>query len=199
MLFECAICPAVRSRPVEWCSWCGSPRSSAVAGSISCKCWQADGVMIAQKRRSFPRSCSERADGPFVVLFEQDRSDEADDGVLVGEDPDHFGALLDLTADALDWIGRVHLGAMPFASVSLAKPSISLNAPSGHVARTLQVSPWPVSECRTWSAGILVCIRCNARAVAPFRRGATPMVSPSASSGRGQFGRVEGTGRGPYR
>jgi hypothetical protein len=30
-------------------------------------------------------------DGPFIVLLEQDRADEANDGVLVGEDAGHFG------------------------------------------------------------------------------------------------------------
>ena len=31
-------------------------------------------------------------DGPLVVLFGEDRADEADDGVAVGEDPDDVGA-----------------------------------------------------------------------------------------------------------
>jgi hypothetical protein len=38
--------------------------------------------------------------GPFVVLLEQDRSHETDDGVLVWKDADHFGP-------PLDWVGNV--------------------------------------------------------------------------------------------
>jgi hypothetical protein len=30
--------------------------------------------------------------GPFVVLYEQDRADEADDGVVIWEDADDLGA-----------------------------------------------------------------------------------------------------------
>lgn len=41
----------------------------------------------------FPASCSGRS---LVILFEQDSVDEADDGVLVGENADDLGAALDL-------------------------------------------------------------------------------------------------------
>ena len=37
---------------------------------------------------------------PFVVLFGQDGSDEADDGVAVGEDPEDVGAAADLAIEA---------------------------------------------------------------------------------------------------
>ena len=47
-------------------------------------------------------------DDPIIVLFEQDGSDETDNGILVGEDADHLGPPL----DTLDRIGRVQLGAM---------------------------------------------------------------------------------------
>ena len=39
--------------------------------------------------------------GPFVVLFGQDRADEADEGVAVGEDPDDVGAAADLLVQPL--------------------------------------------------------------------------------------------------
>jgi len=42
---------------------------------------------------------------PLVVLLEQDGTDEADDGVLVGEDADDVGAALDLLVQPLEWIG----------------------------------------------------------------------------------------------
>ena len=39
--------------------------------------------------------------GPFVVLFGEDSSDKADDGVAVGEDPDDVGAAADLPVESL--------------------------------------------------------------------------------------------------
>ena len=49
--------------------------------------------------------------GPFVVLFGQHRSDEADQGAAVGEDPDDVGAPPDLLVEALrglfDQIGAI--------------------------------------------------------------------------------------------
>jgi hypothetical protein len=38
--------------------------------------------------------------GPLVVLLGQDRADQADQGVAVGEDADHVGAAADLPAQA---------------------------------------------------------------------------------------------------
>lgn len=43
---------------------------------------------------------------PLVVLFEQQCADEADDGVIVGEDADDLGAPLDLAIEALDGVGN---------------------------------------------------------------------------------------------
>ncbi len=51
-------------------------------------------------------------DRPFIVLPEEDRADESDDGVIVGEDANNVGAVLDLTAEARDGVCRVQLGAM---------------------------------------------------------------------------------------
>ncbi len=47
-----------------------------------------------------------------VVLLEQDRADEADDGVIIGEDADDLGPALDFAVEALDRVGRVQLGAV---------------------------------------------------------------------------------------
>jgi hypothetical protein len=41
-------------------------------------------------------------DGPFIILFEQDRADEANDGIFVGEDADHLGPPLGLAVEPLD-------------------------------------------------------------------------------------------------
>ena len=75
-------------------------------------CRQADDGIIAQGRDGFQRHVAGALDGPFVVLFEQDGADEADDGGLVGEDADDLGAPLDLAVEALERIGRVQLGAV---------------------------------------------------------------------------------------
>ena len=51
-------------------------------------CRKVDIRIIAQRRDGFQGRVATALDGPLVILFEQDRTDEADDGVLVGEDGD---------------------------------------------------------------------------------------------------------------
>jgi hypothetical protein len=75
-------------------------------------CRKADAGIIAQGRDRFQCHVAGALDRPFVVLLKQDRADQTDDGVLVGEDADDIGAPLDLAVKALDRIGRVQLGAM---------------------------------------------------------------------------------------
>ena len=41
---------------------------------------------------------------PFLVLFEEDRADEAGDGASVGEDLDDVGAAFDLPVEAFDGV-----------------------------------------------------------------------------------------------
>jgi hypothetical protein len=41
-------------------------------------------------------------DGPFVGLFQEQCADEADDGLVVGEDADDFCAALDLAIESFD-------------------------------------------------------------------------------------------------
>jgi len=45
-------------------------------------------------------------DGPLVILFEHQGSDEADDGLVVGKDPDDVGAPLDLLVDPFQRVGN---------------------------------------------------------------------------------------------
>jgi hypothetical protein len=52
-------------------------------------------VIIAQWRDGFQAHIAGALHGPFVVLLEQDRADEASDGVLIGEDADDVGARCD--------------------------------------------------------------------------------------------------------
>ena len=42
-----------------------------------------------------------------IVLFEQQRPDKTDNGLVVGKDTDHISAALDLSVETLDRIGRV--------------------------------------------------------------------------------------------
>ena len=46
---------------------------------------------------------------PFVVLLGTDGTDEAGDGLLVGEDADNFGAAFDLGKEPFKRFGRVEL------------------------------------------------------------------------------------------
>ena len=45
--------------------------------------------------------------GPFVVLFSEDSSDEADDGVAVGEDPNDVAAAADLPVESLGLFDQI--------------------------------------------------------------------------------------------
>jgi hypothetical protein len=49
---------------------------------------QADEGIIAQRGDGFQCHISGALHSPFVVLFEQQRTDEADDGLVIGEDAD---------------------------------------------------------------------------------------------------------------
>jgi hypothetical protein len=43
------------------------------------------------------------------VLLSEDAADESDNGTLIGEDPDHVGAPLDLLIETLDSVVAIHL------------------------------------------------------------------------------------------
>ena len=61
---------------------------------------------------------------PLVVLFEEDRADQADDRVLVGEDADDVGAPLHLLVEALERVGAVQLGAWGMNSINLLRNEV---------------------------------------------------------------------------
>ena len=61
---------------------------------------QYDDGIIAQGGHGFQRHVAGALDGPFVVLFQQDRADEPDDGVVVREDADDVGPAFDLAVEA---------------------------------------------------------------------------------------------------
>lgn len=51
-------------------------------------------------------------DGPFITLFEQQCTDKAQDGVIVGEDADDLCSPRDFLVQSLDRVGRVKSGPM---------------------------------------------------------------------------------------
>ena len=60
--------------------------------------------------------------GPVVVLFGEHGADEADDRVVVGEDPDHVGAAFDLSVESFQVEVGPGRGALFRRSVSPARP-----------------------------------------------------------------------------
>jgi hypothetical protein len=74
--------------------------------------WQHDGYIIAERGDGFQSHVAGALDGPFIVLFQENRSDQSGDGGLVGEDPDDLGAALDLAVEALDRVCAVDLDPM---------------------------------------------------------------------------------------
>src|SRR5262249_60366737 len=68
--------------------------------------------IIADGSDAFQSDVSGALNGPLIVLLEQDRADEANDCILVGEDADDIGAPLDLAIEALERVGGMQLGAV---------------------------------------------------------------------------------------
>ena len=73
---------------------------------------QADAEIMAQRCDGFQAHVASALDGPFIVLFEQQCADQADNGGLIGEDTDDLAAALDLAVEPFEWVGAVYLGAM---------------------------------------------------------------------------------------
>jgi hypothetical protein len=67
---------------------------------------------MAQRRDSLKAHAAGALNGPLIVLLEEDGADEANDGVVVREDADHFCPALDPAVEALDRVRAVQLGAM---------------------------------------------------------------------------------------
>ena len=108
---------------VESCpnTWCRSEAPGRVGPPCHCDGWQADGRIIAQGCDGFQAHVAGALHGPLVILFEQQRADEPDDGGLIGEDDDHVAASLDLTVEMFEWVGAVDLGAVLGGEVHIGK------------------------------------------------------------------------------
>jgi hypothetical protein len=76
-----------------------------IPDASACHGGQADDVIIAHGRDRF--QCHAAARWTAHLSFcSRPGADQTDDRRLVGEDADHFGPALDLTIEALQWIGR---------------------------------------------------------------------------------------------
>ena len=71
---------------------------------------QLDKGIVAQRCDGFQGHVAGPLHGPLIVLFEEDGTDEPDDGLVIGEDADDLGAALDLAVDVLDPVGNRSLG-----------------------------------------------------------------------------------------
>ena len=91
---------------------------TAVSG---CDGWQTDGGIIAQRRDGFQAHVARALHGPLIILFEQQGTDESDDGSLVGEDADNVAATLDLAVEAFERVGAVDLGAVRCGEVHVGQ------------------------------------------------------------------------------
>jgi hypothetical protein len=96
-----------------------APSSHRRTGWVSCAvqshhdrtgsshCGQASEAIITQGSDGFQRNVAGPLDG---VLLEQDRTDEACDGLFVGEDADDLGSALDLAINPFERVDGVDLG-----------------------------------------------------------------------------------------
>ena len=73
---------------------------------------EADDGIVADAGDAFRRHVAGALDGPFVVLLEQDGTDQSAYGRLVGKDAHDLGPALHLAVDALEWVCAVQLGAV---------------------------------------------------------------------------------------
>src|SRR2546423_6400728 len=97
--------PALRSCPRPWCrsgypKQCWLPRSGCHSG-------QSDRGSIAQRSDGFQAHVSGTLDRPFLVLLQQQRTDEAGDGGFVWEDAHYLAASLDLSLQSFQPGGTV--------------------------------------------------------------------------------------------
>jgi hypothetical protein len=77
------------------------PSDRAGNGS-ACRSGQVDERIIAHRGDCLKCHVAGPLDGPLIIMFEKERADEPDDGVIVGEDTDDLGPTLDLAVRSLD-------------------------------------------------------------------------------------------------
>src|SRR5215472_2242630 len=94
---------------------------AGLAGASGCHGRQLEDRILAQWSDGFQRHVAGALHGPLSGLLEQDCTDQAGDGSLVGEDADDFGAPLDLAIEAFQWIGTVDLWPVVFGKAHEGK------------------------------------------------------------------------------
>jgi len=81
-------------------------------GWSGCHGGHPDDGIIAQGRDCFQRHIATALEGQLVILFEQDRAEEAGDGGFVTEDADDLGAPFCLAVQPFDRVRAVQHGAV---------------------------------------------------------------------------------------
>src|SRR5260370_7515575 len=84
---------------------------------------QLDEGIVAQRCHGFQGHVAGALHGPLIVLFEEDGTDEPNDGLVIGEDADDLRAALDLPVHALDRVRRSHLRAPRPPQTPLTPPT----------------------------------------------------------------------------
>src|SRR5712671_1207940 len=102
--------PRQRSCPRPWCR-SGYPKQCWLPPS-GCRSGQSDGGSIAQRSDGFQAHLAGTLDCPFLVLLQQQRTDEAGDGGFVGKDAHDLAASLDLAIQSFQWVGTVQFSAV---------------------------------------------------------------------------------------
>ena len=87
----------------------GTPTLGEVRASSGGHGGQPDVGIVGDVGKRFKRHIAP-CDRPFVVGLQHQRTDEADDGLIIGEDADHVCAPLHLAIHLFEWIGRGDLG-----------------------------------------------------------------------------------------
>lgn len=95
-----------------------SPRLADRAGNVSAFRWHADDRIIAHRGDCLKGHVAGSRDGPFIVLLTQQRTDEAEDSVVIREDANGFCGALHLAIEPFDLACRMKLGPMLFGKRS---------------------------------------------------------------------------------
>src|ERR1700761_8669120 len=99
-------CPAADCVPVRGVGVALRGGLDRVSG---CDQGQADAEIMAERGDGFQCHVACTLNGPFIVLFEEQCSDQPDNGRFIWEDADDLAAAFDLAVEAFEWIGAVYL------------------------------------------------------------------------------------------
>lgn len=72
---------------------------------MSACCWRADERIIAHRGDCLKGHVTGSLYGPFIILLQEQGTDQPDDGVVIGEDADDLSAPLDLAVETLYRVG----------------------------------------------------------------------------------------------